>query len=91
MWIVDCYMDRAHELFYAWGYKYRDVAFIWVKLTKKTNILRMGLGPNTRKNAEQCWMAIRQELNVFQDLGEVILLIKFLVHLFVITLKNRIN
>ena len=60
MWVVDCYIDRAQELFHAWGYNYRDVAFIWVKLTQKSNKIRMGLGPNTRKNAEQCFMAIRQ-------------------------------
>lgn len=61
MWVVDCYVDKVPELLQAWNFKFRDVAFIWVKLTKKSKKMRMGLGPNTRKNAEQCWMAIRQE------------------------------
>ena len=43
----------------AWGFQYKTVAFVWVKLNKKKETPFFGLGNWTRSNAEICLLAKR--------------------------------
>ena len=43
----------------AWGFKYKTVAFTWVKTNKKSPSWFVGLGYYTRANPEICILGIR--------------------------------
>ena len=50
-----CIRDRLD----AWGFTYKSVAFVWVKLNRKASTLFTGMGYWTRANAEICLLATR--------------------------------
>lgn len=66
MWVVQSNLPEALALIDAWGFKFKTVAFAWVKMKGKQDRLfytgddvRMGLGYHTRSGFEQCWLATR--------------------------------
>ena len=72
LWVVQPMLPEALELVEAWGFKFRTVAFAWVKMPKawaddlQGHLIggqrlrpKMGLGYHTRSGMEQCWLAIR--------------------------------
>jgi N6-adenosine-specific RNA methylase IME4 len=59
LWAVDPLLDVALELIRAWGFKYKTVAFYWVKQNSKNDGFFTGLGYWTRANPEQCLLATR--------------------------------
>lgn len=58
MWVVDSHVDHAIELARAWGFRFKTVAFIWVKLTKN-GLPKIGMGYWTRKQTETCLLFTR--------------------------------
>lgn len=50
---------EALDLIAAWGFKYKTIAFNWVKQNKRGNGLFWGLGNWTRSNSEICLLAIK--------------------------------
>lgn len=54
MWTTFPQLKDALEVMEAWGFQYRTVAFVWVKLNKKSRTPFFGLGFWTRSNAEIC-------------------------------------
>ena len=59
MWTTDAHIPDALEVMKAWGFKYKTVAFTWVKQNKKADSYFMGLGYWTRANPEICLLATR--------------------------------
>jgi len=72
LWVVQPMLPEALDVLNAWGFKFRTVAFVWVKMPMnwhpdqlsffQTGIRldpRLGLGYHTRSGAEQCWLAVR--------------------------------
>lgn len=59
MWAVDCMLPEAIEVGRGWGFKYKTVAFTWVKEKTKTPGFHIGLGYWTRGNPEQCLLFVR--------------------------------
>lgn len=66
LWVVQPMLPEALELIEAWGFKFKTVAFAWVKIKGGQHRLfytgedvRMGLGYHTRAGMEQCWLATR--------------------------------
>ena len=47
------------RLIWAWGFTFKTVAFVWLKLNKKSPTWFYGLGYWTRGNAEICLLAKR--------------------------------
>ncbi len=43
----------------AWGFRFVTTAFVWVKLSRKSNTVFLGPGHWTRANAELCLLATR--------------------------------
>ena len=43
----------------AWGFSFKTVAFVWIKLNRKASTLFTGMGYWTRANAEICLLATR--------------------------------
>jgi site-specific DNA-methyltransferase (adenine-specific) len=52
-------LPEAFEVISAWGFKYKSIAFQWVKLNKKNGKPFYGLGRWTRGNTEPCLLATR--------------------------------
>jgi N6-adenosine-specific RNA methylase IME4 len=52
MWATGPKLPLALEVMQAWGFKYRTIAFVWVKLTKTETKPFFGMGFYTRANAE---------------------------------------
>jgi N6-adenosine-specific RNA methylase IME4 len=57
-WVTDPFLETAFDVLRAWGFKFKTVAFYWVKLNKDGTPFK-GLGHWTRGNPEQCLLATR--------------------------------
>jgi N6-adenosine-specific RNA methylase IME4 len=66
LWVVQPMLPEAMRLIEAWGFTFKTVAFIWIKIKGGQDRLfyagedvRKGLGYHTRAGSEQCWLATR--------------------------------
>ena len=62
MWATYPNLKEAFELGEAWGFKYKTVAFTWVKRNKKSDGYFVGMGYYTRANAEICLLFTRGKI-----------------------------
>src|SRR5262249_21237495 len=67
LWVVQPMLPEALRVINAWGFEFRTVAFVWIKMPRIWREVswwvppRMGLGYHTRSGSEQCWLAVRGE------------------------------
>ena len=54
LWATFPQLPEALRLIEAWGFRYKSVAFVWLKKNKKADSWFYGLGFWTRGNAEIC-------------------------------------
>lgn len=54
LWATYPMLKEAFEVGEAWGFKYKSIAFQWIKLNKKNGKPFFGLGRWTRGNTECC-------------------------------------
>ena len=71
LWATLPHLRSAFEVIDAWGFRYKVVAFVWIKINRKSDTLFWGMGSWTRSNAELCILATkgkprRQARNVHQ-------------------------
>ena len=59
LWATFPQLPEALRLIKAWGFQYKTVAFVWLKLNRKTRSWFYGLGFWTRGNAEICLLATK--------------------------------
>ena len=59
LWITFPHLHEMTELLDSWGFKYKTVAFNWVKIYKHTKNPVLALGYWTRSNAEICILATK--------------------------------
>lgn len=60
MWVVDSHLPEALDLMTAWGFKFKTIAFNWVKVCREDlSKPRVGMGYWSRKQAEICLMGTR--------------------------------
>ena len=59
LWATFPQLPEALQLIKAWGFTAKTVAFVWLKLNKKSPTWFYGLGYWTRGNAEICLLAKR--------------------------------
>lgn len=59
MWATFPQIPTALSLIRAWGFRYKTVAFIWLKKNRKADSWFYGMGFWTRGNAEICLLATR--------------------------------
>lgn len=62
LWTTFPMLPEALRLIEAWGFKYKTVAFVWVKQNRKNPTWFFGLGFWTRGNAEICLLAKRGKI-----------------------------
>jgi N6-adenosine-specific RNA methylase IME4 len=65
LWVVQPMLPEAERVIKAWGFTFKTVAFVWIKMPPSwtpespRHEPRLGLGYHTRSGAEQCWLAVR--------------------------------
>ena len=59
LWTTGPMLKQVWTLLDAWGFQYKTMAFVWVKVNKKDYSLFTGLGWWTRANVELCLLAVK--------------------------------
>lgn len=59
MWVTMPRLQEGLSVIKEWGFTYKTVAFVWIKMNKKSDSLFWGTGYWTRANAELCILATR--------------------------------
>ena len=59
LWVPNALLTEGLEVMKSWGFKYKTVAFTWVKENKKSEGYFTGLGYWTRANPEMCLLATK--------------------------------
>ncbi len=59
LWITCPMLNEVWTILDAWGFQYKTVAFVWVKVNRKDYSLFTGLGWWTRANGELCLLATK--------------------------------
>jgi site-specific DNA-methyltransferase (adenine-specific) len=70
MWVTDSHLDEAIELFKAWGFKYKTVAFNWVKTTSKGNYCK-NVAPWTMKSSEICLLGTKGAMTKYKQVNNI--------------------
>lgn len=65
MWTTDAHLPEALEVIQSWGFKYKSVAFIWVKRTSGWNLCA-NIGAWTMKNAELCLIGTKGGMSKYK-------------------------
>jgi N6-adenosine-specific RNA methylase IME4 len=77
LWAVQPMYPEAMRVLDAWGFAFRTVAFVWIKMPHRWSehqlplriSPRMGLGYHTRSGSEACWLATRGKGYKRQSMG----------------------
>ena len=59
MWVTLPCLREGLSVLDVWGFQYKTIAFVWVKMNKKADSLFWGMGYWTRSNVEFCILATR--------------------------------
>ena len=59
LWVTMPMIFEAQKVLAAWGFRYKTVAFVWVKQNRKGTGIFWGMGYWTRSNAELCLLATK--------------------------------
>ena len=70
LWVTDSHLNEAIELMRAWGFKYKTVAFNWVKLTSKGNYCK-NVAPWTMKSSEICLLGTKGALTKYKKANNI--------------------
>lgn len=70
MWVTDSHLDEAIEIFKAWGFKYKTVAFNWVKTTSKGNYCK-NVAPWTMKSSEICLLGTKGAMTKYKQVNNI--------------------
>lgn len=74
LWTTYPMLKEALHLMEAWGFKYKTIAFQWVKLNKSGNGFFFGLGRWTRGNTECCLIATKgKPKRINSSVGQLII------------------
>lgn len=74
IWVTFPLLQEGLDTLSSWGFKYKTIAFNWVKKNKKADSPFWGMGNWTRSNSEICLLGIkgnlkRQSAKVHQIIG----------------------
>lgn len=74
IWATYPKMQEALDIITAWGFKYRSIAFQWMKLNKSGSGFFFGLGRWTRGNSEPCLIAVKgKPKRISASVGQLVL------------------
>ncbi len=70
MWVTDSHLKEGIEVMESWGFKYKTIAFVWLKKTSKgKNVLNFA--PHTLKSTEICLLGIKGSMKDFKKSNNV--------------------
>jgi len=75
LWCTSSLLDYGFDVINSWGFKFKTVGFVWVKMTKDLQKPYSGMGYYTNQNAEFCLIGLkgnywREAKNVKQIIQE---------------------
>ena len=70
MWVTDSHLKEGIEVMEAWGFKYKTIAFVWVKKTS-TGKTVLNFAPHTLKSTEICLLGIKGSMKDFKKSNNV--------------------
>ncbi len=70
MWVTDSHIDEALEIFKAWGFSYKTIAFNWIKTTSKGNYCK-NVAPWTMKSSEICLLGIKGTMTKYKQSNNI--------------------
>lgn len=70
MWVTDSHLDEAIEIFKAWGFKYKTIAFNWIKTTNKGNYCK-NVAPWTMKSSEICLLGTKGAMTKYKQVNNI--------------------
>jgi len=62
MWVTFPKLKEGLSVLRSWGFRFKTVAFVWVKYNLRVNTLFMGGGYYTRANCEVCFLGVKGNL-----------------------------
>ncbi len=77
LWVCNPHIPEMVRLLDSWGFVFKTVAFVWVKLNPKGRDPFSGLGYWSRANSEQVWLATRGHVErLAKDVRQIVELIE---------------
>ena len=70
MWFTYSHLKQAIELCEAWGFKYKTIAFVWLKLSCNGKLLS-NIGAWTMGNTESCLIATKGNMLQFKQRNDI--------------------
>ena len=70
MWTTDAHLKEAIEIMESWGFKYKTIAFIWVKKYESGSLVYT-LAPWTLKSCEICILGIKGIMGKYKKANNV--------------------
>ena len=64
LWATWPLLEDAFHVINAWGFKYKTIAWVWIKAKKNGMGFFWGMGGYTRSNSEPCLLAFTKEISV---------------------------
>lgn len=70
MWVTDSHLKQGIEVMEAWGFKYKTVAFVWLKKTS-TGKTVLNFAPHTLKSTEICLLGIKGSMKNYKKCNNI--------------------
>ena len=70
LWTTDAHLEYAMKVLNSWGFKYKTVAFLWVK-KYATGSQVYNFAPWTLKSSEMCLLGIKGKMGKFKKANNV--------------------
>jgi len=70
MWVTDSHLKEGIEVLESWGFKYKTIAFVWLKKTS-TGKTVLNFAPHTLKSTEICLLGIKGSMKDFKKSNNV--------------------
>jgi len=70
MWVTDSHLKEGIEVMEAWGFKYKTIAFVWLKKTS-TGKTVLNFAPHTLKSTEICLLGIKGSMKEFKKSNNI--------------------
>lgn len=75
MWVTDSHLKEGIQLMEAWGFKYKTIAFNWIKKTSKGNNC-VNVAPWTLKSSELCLLGTKGAMTKYKKNNSVMQLVE---------------
>ena len=70
MWVTDSHLKEGIEVLEAWGFKYKTIAFVWLK-KYSSGAVCVNFAPHTLKSTEICLLGIKGSMKDFKKSNNV--------------------